>query len=190
MALSTCLSLGATVRVVDAVCNRYFPESEAAKRGGWTGRVSELCCRPFEAYVRVDFELRPRQRRQRLKEFMPVLDLELISVDEDGSVTIIGPAKIQVRATVDELLAMRPDDVSLAGIEMALNALDDGDKKAAALHLKEVASGGQTQWHKDCGSIARLFKEGVDGYATAATESPEPAPTGQIEAPTFFCVPA
>ncbi|ASW04068.1 hypothetical protein CJU94_36085 (plasmid) [Paraburkholderia aromaticivorans] len=67
---------GDRVRVSDDVKTRYFPQSEHARRAGWTGTVNSQCCRPFEDHVYVDFDLRPRQRRQRLKEFMDVRDLE------------------------------------------------------------------------------------------------------------------
>lgn len=67
---------GDRVRVSDNVRTRYFPQSEQARRAGWTGTVNTLCCRPFEDHVYVDFDLRPRQRRRRLKEFMDVRDLE------------------------------------------------------------------------------------------------------------------
>jgi hypothetical protein len=67
---------GDRVRVSEDVKTRYFPQSEQAGRAGWTGTVNTLCSRPFEDHVYVDFDLRPRQRRQRLKEFMDVRDLE------------------------------------------------------------------------------------------------------------------
>lgn len=67
---------GDRVRVSDDVKTRYFPQSEQARRAVWTGTVNSQCCRPFEDHVYVDFDLRPRQRRQRLKEFMDIRDLE------------------------------------------------------------------------------------------------------------------
>lgn len=70
---------GDRVRVSDNVRNRYFPQSVQARRAGWTGTVNSLCCRPFEDHVYVDFDLRPRQRRRRLKEFMDIQDLERAS---------------------------------------------------------------------------------------------------------------
>ncbi|MFC0698142.1 hypothetical protein [Paraburkholderia humisilvae] len=76
---------GDRVRVSDRVKTRYFPQSEPARRAGWVGTINSLCDRPFEDHVRVDFDLRPRQRRQRLKEFMDVLDLELIQKSEAGT---------------------------------------------------------------------------------------------------------
>ncbi len=69
---------GDRVRVSEDVKTRYFPQSEQARRAGWTGTVNTLCSRPFEDHVYVDFDLRPRQRRQRLKEFMNVRDLERV----------------------------------------------------------------------------------------------------------------
>lgn len=67
---------GDRVRVSDDVKARYFPQSEQARRAGWTGTVNSQCGRPFQDHVYVDFDLRPRQRRQRIKEFMDVRDLE------------------------------------------------------------------------------------------------------------------
>ncbi len=67
---------GDRVRVTESVRTRYFPQSEQARRAGWTGTVNSLCGRPFEDHVYVDFDPRPRQRRRRLKEFMNIRDLE------------------------------------------------------------------------------------------------------------------
>jgi hypothetical protein len=60
---------------------RYFEWSDQAKRAGWTGRINTLCEPPFEDHVYVDFDLRPRQRRQRLREFMAIRDLEVVPGD-------------------------------------------------------------------------------------------------------------
>lgn len=75
------LAPGDRVRVAEGVRTRYFPQSEQARRAGWTGTVNSLCGRPFEDHVYVDFDQRPRQRRRRLKEFMNVGDLELAPED-------------------------------------------------------------------------------------------------------------
>jgi hypothetical protein len=76
-----CLAVGVRVRVVDEVKKRYFEWSDQAKRAGWTGRINTLCEPPFEDHVYVDFDLRPRQRRQRLREFMAIRDLEVVPGD-------------------------------------------------------------------------------------------------------------
>ncbi len=70
-------SVGDPVRVVDAVKTRYFAGSDPARRAGWTGKVRDLCGPVFPDYVYVDFDLQPRQKRQRLREFVAVRDLEI-----------------------------------------------------------------------------------------------------------------
>lgn len=72
------LDSGIRVRVVDQVKDRYFVGSDQAKRAGRSGNIAALCGRPFEEYVYVDFDLQPRQQRQRLREFIAVRDLTVV----------------------------------------------------------------------------------------------------------------
>lgn len=77
-------SVGARVRVVPEVKVRYFEWSEQAKRGGWTGTIKSLCGKTFADHVYVDFDLQPRQRHQRTREFIAIRDLALVGLTERG----------------------------------------------------------------------------------------------------------
>lgn len=91
------LAVRTRVRIVDEVKNRYFEWTGPARRDGWTGRVSELCGRPLEDYVRVDFDLRPRQRRQRLAELVAIRDLIVIPDDPTCEPDAVGRAPASVK---------------------------------------------------------------------------------------------
>ncbi|MFP3637772.1 hypothetical protein [Paraburkholderia sp. SIMBA_054] len=165
--MSHSLSLGTMVRVVDAVKSRYFEHSEQSRRGGWIGHVSELTSKVFPDYVRVDFELRPRQRRQRLKEFIPLRDLEIVQRLDDGVIVCLGPADRPLATSVHDLLLACPD-AQIIRLQQAWKATAAGDWEDAAHWLRNASKDGTTQWHTQCAGLAKLFSTAAKEASTVS----------------------